>query len=1314
MKQHRNILSRLLFWLFVGVQCVFTFQATAQDTQEVRTSNCRDVRLKDEFSQKEYLSEWRPAAKVNIEQQDYHQTYKDIVSFQPGHQISLAIDGQIDINRRYWSVRKCKWLGLKCWYEPRESSNWQGIEDRPVLARLCLPDEQGACVVDLSIKSGSYDGLKKVRELQVEEGLGLESLTKRYELQTVIEGNGVDRSECTGVRPSSCSFGEYEISTVVDVKDRVLELERLLQRPQKLNDLLGDDVVGNYIRRSNVARKIVACLYFEHAQLFYPEVVGGANRSREQLLRFIIELDPDNEYRVELTGQLIESGALDEALEGAEEQLIEARKAYEESGQRQSEAEAYAKTLLNRARLWIDDRVASEGADLDVAVGLLSELVRVRRASLVGAPWDEARRVEFIRAQIEQARLLSLIRSSVALEQAEKGLSEAQEWVTLDKSEEVVGGSEALGIYASYSRLGLQFPEGQRLDGLDESTAAPKGSVYIHRVPSWSARTTALRRLGRRHAAVWLSDDLLNEDGMLWYPDAGQAPTPWRLLGSSEGCRNAKNVRYLGGSATGNSTHPDGHTLFFLDSNDFGDSILVLQLSHRGGECVRIEPWRWAVPSMPSEDSVTEDASPVGEQGSEPAEQREPTVEVPKPEDPLTVDIFGRLIYAKGKRVYALDTRVDTIEKISVKRLRTFNGTVQRIVASSDDESIGFVILDRSSDGQQTKNARVFRSLYDVEGDGVPKAEFTHSTLRDGGELLALSSTLAFVHKRNAIDVLNLTNSSSDSNRTVSESDLEVSINLDDSNNGSVFIHALEDDFAVLRLHQYGGKHYGYEKAWLFVRIRGFHYETSLSTQDAEGFKGGVVLDIEADSQDPEDGLQVRFRVGVFASGVNGVLHSTTLDRGLRLSTVEAAGLTSERVEILRDTALRLSTRVVKVSAGSGTVEGREYRNVPVFDGREVEEISQFCVQHSDWGCRVAVLAEFVPKEAEGKSGECWLQKVSDPILLIAVGRGAGGKMVPSSDVVARVRVGCDDKGQPRVRDGVELLSDEFPEVATLEAEFGEEYSGPVWRHVGSRGKVLPETERSVFASLPHEVLDLSEDEFGDRSILRVPVRLVGESDTLIDTVAIRSPYGVRHILVRVDADGTVDKSALVVAEHPERVVGYVGGAEKAIWSAGLPPRQLVQAIFATDGKAILLGKLDLKSKKGELVRIEGGAAQEPGFAVGAQWGINAEEYLAEWIPKRQIESHMQFEFFGSTRNLDLIWYPDGLCTLVERADGRSVATLRVGRPASISHLRYEGEAQPIVIQRARLEGEPKPGLRLGLPFTQFWRALNAGARGAC
>ena len=1264
---------RLLSWLAVGLQLLL-IQFVAADGLA-----CRDKRLASEFAQARYVTTLEPA-KLTIEQNNFHQTFKDIITFQPGHDVSLTIHGRIDVNRLYWSERKCKWFGLKCWYEPRERSNWQGIEERHILARLCAVDERESCTPVPLIDTGSFNGLKDasaVPDLRAREDDGLSGLTRRFNLRSVIQDNGVHRSQCTGARPSTCSMGNYRITAQVDVKPRVLMLQKLLDKPQRVDDLVRTHVVDDFIRSSEAARKVVACLYFGHVQRFFPEIPGAANAPRERLLKFIVDLDPDNEYRVELTSLLITSGAIDEALEGMEEQLTRARERYERSNHDDYEAEEYAKTLLNSARLWIEDRVATEGADLEVAVGLFSELAEVRKEMLEKEPWDSDRLEGLVRAQIERARLLSLIRTGTMLEQAEKGLMEALQWIPFDKSEEIAGENADRGLYASYSASIHPLPEGTSVtDTGTESSSAPTGFVHVHRVPSWSAQPRILTQIGNAMPPVWLVDGARNGDGALWHPDARQVPRSWRLFGREGGCKNTWPLSYLGGSVADRSTERYTHALFFLDSI----GALWVHRPYQGGEeeCTRFAPpWFGIGDPLPTTNT------------------------------PSTVDRAARLIYAEEKSVFWVDAATNGGDTPTIRKSTPFQGTVQHIVASTDDQSVGFVVRSEE-DEDETIKVIVMRSVYDADNDERRAPLFSHPA---GGPenpedaLVALSSTLVFVRNGQSLDVFSRAEVAKKSGGILSDTDPVLSIDIGNTSNVDLFVHALGDDFAVLQLRSRDDQHnpfYGAQDARLDIRVGAFRYSTELGPQEAMGFKGGVLLSLE-------DLARNRFTVRVFAAGVNGMLHRTGLDDGLRIESTRAQGLTSERVVVLNATAMLLSTHVAEVDAVPA------HRNVPLFNGHEIEKVNRFCADHSDWGCRVAPIHVPVPQSATGNSSGCGLPGVSDPILLIAAGRQGGGKSPLSSDVAARAKVRCDIAGRPVLDGEIKLLTDEFPKIATLESEeSNEEYDGPVWRHLGPAGLVLPARKVITFAAVPHVKVAPNGD-FESRAVLEVPVRLVRQADTLAGTVSLRSPYGIRHLLVLVnrDADGDTVENALVVADHPGQVVTYTGAAGTPVPFTELLPRRMVQTRFGVDGNVLLLGKTDLYIADGDLVRIEP-SAQGFAFAFGARKEIAADLLMKDWNSRERAEGYMRFEFFGATSDLSVVWRPEGPCTVVENANGDTLLTFGVGRPAGISHLNREGETNPIVIQGGRFAGKSKPGLRHGLPFTRSWDDLNAGARGAC
>lgn len=1270
---------RLPSWLVVGLQLLLVPFVAADGLA------CRDKRLATEFAQASYVSSLGDPAKLTIEQDNYHQTFKDIVVFQPGHDVSLTIDGRIDVNRIYWSERKCKWFGLKCWYEPRERSNWQGIKERHILARLCSVGEQGSCTKDLPIKAASFTQLTEEPDLQAREDAGFSGLTRRFMLHSVIQGNGVHRNQCTGARPSTCSMGDYTITAQVDVKPRVLMLEKLLDKPQRVDDLVRTHVVDDFIRRSDAARKVVACLYFGHVQRFFPEIPGGANAHRERLLKFIVDLDPDNKYRVELTSLLITSGAIDEALEGMEEQLAQARERYEHSNHDDPAAEEYAKALLNSARLWIEDRVATEGADLEVAVGLFSELAEVRKKMLEKKPWDSDRLEGLVRAQIERARLLALIRTGAMLEQAEEGLMEALQWIPFDKSEEIAGENADRGLYASYSASLRPLPEGTPVtDTGTESSSAPMGLVHVHRVPSWSAQPSILAQIGNAMPPVWLADAARNGDGALWHPDGRQMPRSWRLFGKDGGCKSTGSLIYLGGSVAEPSIDRYGHALFFLDSDG---ALLIHRPSWgEGKECARLEPPQFGFGDSP-----------------------------PTANAPLAVDRAARLIYADENEedsVFWVDATSNGDDTVTIHRATPFQGTVQRIVASTDDQSVGVVVRSEEDEGE-TVEVIVMRSVYDADNEEGRAPGFSHpaggpENPEDG--LVALSSTLVFVRNGQSLDVFSRAEVVKESRDILANDAPVLSIDIGNTSNADIFVHALGDNFAVLQLRPRDNQHnplYGAQDARLDIRVDAFRYSTELGPQEAMGFKSGVLLSLE-------DLARNQFTVRVFAAGVNGVLHRTGLEDGLRIESTGAQGLTSQRVVVLNATAMLLSTRVAEVRVADAE-SVLTHRNVPSFNGHEIEEVNRFCAEHSKWGCRVAPLHVPVPQSATGNSSGCGLPDVSDPILLIAAGRHGGGDNPPSSDAVARTKVRCDIAGRPALDGEIELLADEFPEIATLESEAPRaEYDGPVWRHLGSAGLVLPALKAITFAAVPHENV-APDGDFENSAVLEVPVRFVRQADTLAGTVSLRSPYGIRHLLIRVDPDAAGDsvKNALVVADHPGHMVTYTGAAGAPVSFTELLPRRMVQTRFGVDGNTLLLGKTDLYKADGDLVRIEP-AAQGFAFTFGAPMQIAADVLMEEWNGRERAAGHMLFEFFGATPDLSVVWRPEGPCTVVENANGGGSKVFAVGRPAGISHLRRESETTPIVIQRRRFEGKSKPGLRHGLPFTRSWEDLNAGARGAC
>gem|GEM_PF-3663854 len=1251
-------------------------------------------RLSNELQQAGHVSGFRPSAGVDIEQGDFNQLYKDVVALQPGHRVTLSVSGNIDVNRHYWEERKCKWLGLKCWYEPRERSNWQGIGARHVQLKLCpLRQRGGACRSIATISSATYNGLHGAAELAADPQQKLANLQAEHDLIAMIDGNGVHRGRCTGARPSTCSFGAYRIDTRVDVKPRLDALTTLLKRRQEVEDLVHPKLIDRFMRQSNSARKVAGCRLFEHAQAFHAEVAGAANSKRERLLRYIInDLDGDNEYRIELTSLLITSGAIDEALSGAEEQLESARKLHYANKNDLALAGEYARALLNRARLWIEDRVATEGADLEVAVGLFDELVRVREHIYENGGRQHEHLQALAQAQIESARLSALIRTSNMLEQAESGLHKVLARLPLNRSEEIAGSNDRRGVYTSFQAPALPLTavtgRGTSKDGTD-STAAPEGSIHLARIPSWSARTSILANGGRRHPALFLEDPRSSFAQKIWQPAMPQATRSWRLIGRSDNCPD--ELAFLGGAAAGLAQ---------------GDEAPVLYFKHPKGEI-----WQYVAASAAGCRRIEPDA---------------PGFDTPTGDEVQSVNHLGRLLYARKQVIFAVARDASTgkfSKAIAQNASRPFPARVAAIVQSSEHDALLIHVQIDPKQGQTGPRVHRLYHFADLAALGAfdkdtvdPKVEFETGrdtqvavlALSAGGFLVRAGEELYFIRQDKI--------AAGDSFPLSLDAAKDQKFTLAGGQTHRFGADIVGEDFVLIGTTDPGRSDSGKEieagarSARIIARIAGRTYDAALTAGDGLGFRPHVVLS----HLGPE---RKRFRVQAFASAISGELFKTDLQTGVRRGSAAAEALLSSRVAVLDRTGMLLSTRLV-----ANHDDPAVYRSVPAFHGRTIADVVRYCTQHSAWGCRVVPLASPVGAPATGAQTSCLsagtTDSVEDSLLLIAVGRDKQTGGPPTSDQAALARVTCDPSGTPTLAAPLQPFTPQLPVIDEITGPSGKTIKGPVWRYAGPDGAVGPSMAGAMFAALPTGPIDanyrgVAQAEFGRLDDYRLPVRWLSQAQVAGGMVAVRSPFGIRHLLPALEPDSTSIDDVFVISDRPGSIIGYRGDGETARTLANLTAAQAIQLEFAQSGRQVMLGLADTNADAVEVARIRHRPATS-GFEFGPTLLGNGAAFWGEWNAMERTSAHMRFQFFGTRRDQSWAWLPDSRCTTLHVLATDGKLQTAVGRIAGLSHLKRAVTAQPVTIQRRRAQAGATNGLRSSQPYTESWKTLGAGASREC
>lgn len=389
---------------------------------------------------------------VRVDEPEFARVF-ETQRFYPGQKVSILVRGSIDANHSYWDDRVCSWFGLKCWYEPRESSTIVDTRTFPVLVAVKDANGQepaGPAQIatpsftdrpDKSLSIALTTPQQFVVPLEIVNADGEPGAFGRYiefSARIADRGNGgaaLYRNRCEG-RPSHCGGGSYRI-TVVDVDNsaRVASLRRLLTQkrsPSSIIPVLKQDVlltndptVGH--------RALLARLLFEQAQNFWGEDVQP---EKLEYLEYAVELDRSSataDISNELAKTHLASGNVALAKIENEKTFQVVQKEYEEAstGNRLTDAiiTNYYNALRVAAQIGTVERAAIQSSDLIRAVGVYIVAADVaQKGSSLSSITKEVRR-KFARwsyeAYVDASRLLMMMRTPENLAQAEKLLDEA-------------------------------------------------------------------------------------------------------------------------------------------------------------------------------------------------------------------------------------------------------------------------------------------------------------------------------------------------------------------------------------------------------------------------------------------------------------------------------------------------------------------------------------------------------------------------------------------------------------------------------------------------------------------------------------------------------------------------------------------------------------------------------------------------------------------------------------------------------------------------------------------------------------------------
>ena len=304
----------------------------------------------------------------------------------PGEAITVVPSGSANVNQHNYEKRRCKYFGMKCWYEKRSRTKIRGADQFEI--EIGLFDERGN-------RSGDLIVIPKGGSVTLGNPLG-GSFSQPLHIRTYISTYNtgkIDRRSCRR-RPDYCSSGELRLSITTNADDRLNALA------ERLDGFTANSVPSlqlmsrNFIDPillENPSRKLqIQTLLADHL----PEWIKKASRASQaplvDLIEYALPLTPDEKNRTILIdarmAALGNSGNYDQ-LEVAAAQAVQERSAACKPGEcTVKAAEELVTALKNLATAKTEGSARNRLSDITASVAMLQKGLSVLESALNGKP----------------------------------------------------------------------------------------------------------------------------------------------------------------------------------------------------------------------------------------------------------------------------------------------------------------------------------------------------------------------------------------------------------------------------------------------------------------------------------------------------------------------------------------------------------------------------------------------------------------------------------------------------------------------------------------------------------------------------------------------------------------------------------------------------------------------------------------------------------------------------------------------------------------------------------------------------------------
>ena len=349
------------------------------------------------------------------------------IKLYPGTSMDIVLSGQVDVDHQFGERRRCKYFGIKCWYEQWDKPHWVG------------PD---GIELQLAVDGAGVTRNGKVYQFNLPLKGGDANYNAGVNLYGMLWLNGTvapaSRAPCIG-RPARCSGGDMTISFVnINVKPRLdalasrLEtvtidaldvafirsednIDALLYNPAFASDETITRLVSLLTQAAERLRGTIGSASPGNARALHLKIIDLASYADSLARKSPADAA---KLRILIAESHFDSGNFSGATQEAPKMMDAAKKAFDSDSGNVENAKLYARAFKVNASAWREKKARNSSADIRVAIALLDQAVEV----LLPFTAQDAVSKLISDINVDGARMLNVLRTDAELKAAEEKL----------------------------------------------------------------------------------------------------------------------------------------------------------------------------------------------------------------------------------------------------------------------------------------------------------------------------------------------------------------------------------------------------------------------------------------------------------------------------------------------------------------------------------------------------------------------------------------------------------------------------------------------------------------------------------------------------------------------------------------------------------------------------------------------------------------------------------------------------------------------------------------------------------------------------